>query len=68
LNGGIEKEKFKNNKEVLLHGDPGRIGGNAAALDGPNQRLNSTMRRLQVRFKKELDLAERMGSLLEALP
>ena len=25
------------NKEVLSHGDPGKIGGNAVVWDGPNQ-------------------------------
>jgi hypothetical protein len=38
------------------------------AWDGPDERLSSAAKRLQARFKKELDLAERMRKLLEALP
>jgi hypothetical protein len=55
-------------QEVLLRGDLGIIFGNAVVWDGPNQRLNSAVKRLQIRFKKDLDLAERMRKLLEAFP
>ncbi len=44
------------------------IGGNAAAWDGPNQRLSSATKRLQMRFKTDLGLAERMRRLRDALP
>jgi hypothetical protein len=69
LNGCIEKEKFKNNiTGVLLHRDPGKIGRNAVAWDGPTNDYIQPMKRLRIRIKKDLDLAERMRKLLEALP
>jgi hypothetical protein len=46
--------------EVLMRGDPDNIGGNAVAWDGPDERLSSETKCLQIRFKKELDFAERM--------
>jgi hypothetical protein len=55
-------------QELLLRGDPGKIEGNAVVWDGPNQRLTSAAKPLQIRFKKDLDLAERMRKLLDALP
>jgi hypothetical protein len=55
-------------QELLLRGEPGKIGGNAVAWDGPNQRLNSAAKRLLISLKKDLDLAEGVRSLLEALP
>ena len=32
----FRKVNFRNDKEVLLRGDPGKIWGNAVAWDGPN--------------------------------
>ena len=60
--------RFEDYKEVLPCGDPGKIEGNAVAWDGPDERLSSETKRLQIRFKKELDFAERMRELREALP
>ena len=53
----LENHSFK---EGLLRGDPGKIEGNAMPWDGPNQRFNSAAKRLRIRIKEDLDLAERM--------
>ena len=55
-------------QELLLGGEPGEIGENAVDGGGSNQRLSSAAKRLQIRFKKDLDLAERMRRLREAVP
>jgi hypothetical protein len=50
-------------QELLLRGNPGKIFGNAVAWDGPDKRLNSAAKRLQTRFKSDLNLPERMRKL-----
>jgi hypothetical protein len=54
----FRRVNFRNHdfKEVLLRGDLGKIGRNVVVWDGSNQRLNSAAKRLQIRFKTDLDL------------
>jgi hypothetical protein len=54
--------------EVRLRGEPAKISGNATVWDGPDERLSPAAERLQISSKIDLDLAERMRSLLAALP